>query len=54
MENLEKENGLLKKKELGYINDIKELEEKVYFLRDKIDSLTLQIGLNTKNRKRGN
>ena len=54
LENLEKENGSLKKKELGYINDIKELEEKVYFLRGKIDSLTLQIGLNTKNRKRGN
>jgi hypothetical protein len=37
---IEKENGLLKKKEIGYLETIKEMEEKISFLRNKIDSLT--------------
>lgn len=37
---IEKENGFLKKKEIEHLKTIKEMEEKISFLRDKIDSLT--------------
>ena len=52
LEELQKENGLLKKKETGHLKTIKELEEKVSFLRKKIDFLTSKDSEN-KKKKRG-
>ena len=52
LEELQKENGLLKKNETGHLKTIKELEEKVSFLRKKIDFLTSKDSEN-KKKKRG-
>ena len=52
LEELQKENGLLKKNEAGHLKTIKELEEKVSFLRKKIDFLTSKDSEN-KKKKRG-
>lgn len=56
----EKENGFLKKKEIGYLETIKEMEEKISFLRDKIDSLTNKVKIkdteneDKKKKRKGN
>lgn len=52
LEELQKENGLLKKNETGHLKTIKELEEEVSFLRKKIDFLTSKDSEN-KKKKRG-
>ena len=52
LEELQKENGLLKKNEMGHLKTIRELEEKISFLREKIDFLTSKNGEN-KKKKRG-
>ena len=52
LEELQKENGLLKKNETGHLKTIKELEEKISFLRKKIDFLTSKDSEN-KKKKRG-
>ena len=52
LEELQKENGLLKKNETGHLKTIKELEEKVSFLKKKIDFLTSKDSEN-KKKKRG-
>lgn len=53
LEEIEIENGLLKKKEIGYVETIKEMEEKISFLRKKIDSLTSKDkNDNTENKKK--
>jgi len=52
LEELQKENGLLKKNEAGHLKTIKELEEKVSYLREKIVFLTSKDG-DDKKKKRG-
>lgn len=53
LEEIEIENGLLKKKEIGYVETIKEMEQKISFLRKKIDSLTSKDkNDNTENKKK--